>query len=156
MGSIRDFFVNMGIVSEDYIDSLSDDMESQNAKKAAYSKIEEQFDAMTKDGTLDAREKTALMNQLRAAGLDTGALSRLYGDVKDSDAAVRGDKLADFGKAFKEELGKARAGADDKIEDDRSEANKAQTFASIGYSSAADWNKKSHDAYMAIIGNMKG
>jgi hypothetical protein len=156
MVTVRDFFVEMATSAEGRIEGATRDSVGLAERERNLLGIRSEFERMTADGKLDQQEVGQLLDQIKRAGLSGEQLASLYASLKNGDAVTDAGSLRMLRTSFDIELGSEVAKVRDKRSDLMAAMAEDNSDANLGYATAADYNKKTHDVSMAIIRNMAG
>jgi hypothetical protein len=150
----RDWFVGLGYRAELNIAGLTSDTAALEQRTELYERIEAHFEALSKDGSIDAKGVSEVLNELRSAGLDTSELQSLYQQLKGGDSSLRDAGESLFASHLSAALSGAEAHAQDQIVDNNQKVEQQQVDVDLGYGTASAYDKKLDETYRGIIQNL--
>jgi len=152
---IVDYFKAAAGNAQRCLDALASEQESKLAAARAIAKVERRFEELAADGVLDPAEMEELRRLLRAQGIDTGALDRLWARASASDG-VSVERGSRFGDLVRTTLSGAREDMRDSAADLSFRVQVAANEYTHSEEAASRLMKNEHDAYMAVIKNISG
>lgn len=128
---------------------LAQDELGRMSRRAAYERLEDQFEQFAADNNLSPAELDKLKKEFRSLGLSTATLDALAKDMEEGGVEVTGRLRSDISS----DLRAAMAETDNPFFN--FEAGRLMAEYNEVTTAAANINKKLHDAYSTAINNLK-